>query len=195
LPALQGALQYAAEQQTSNPTAKVAVVLVTDGDPNDCNSTIGAVANAAQAAAATMPTYVIGIGDVANLDTIAAAGGTKSAFIVSTTNPNQTVTDFQMALATIKGSTLSCEYQIPSAPKGQTLDIDKVNVIYTPSTGPAQTLPYNKTCSGNGQGWHYDDPTMPTKIEICPTSCTTIDADSGAKIDVELGCGTLGGVQ
>jgi hypothetical protein len=195
LPALQGALQYAAQEQKINPTAKVAVVLVTDGDPNACNSTIQAVSGAAQAAAASIPTYVIGIGNVTNLDMIAAAGGTKTAFIVSTTNPQQTVADFQKALSTIKGSALSCEYTVPAAPQGQSIDFNKINVVYTSSSGAQTVLPYNKDCSGNGQGWHYDNPASPTKIEICPGSCTSIMADTGAKIDVELGCDTLGGVQ
>src|SRR5262249_14117619 len=64
LPALQGAIQYAGTVQQQNPAAKVAVVLVTDGEPNDCNSTVQAVSNAAAAVAATIPTYVIGVGNV-----------------------------------------------------------------------------------------------------------------------------------
>ena len=196
LPALQGAIAYAQQNQMINPSSKVAVVLVTDGDPNDCNSTVADVSAAASAVASTIPTYVIGIGSIASLNAIAAAGGTKQAFIVSTTNPQQTATDLETALASIKGSTLGCEYQVPTAPAGQSVDYTKVNVVYTPSGGgAAETLTYNKTCSGNGQGWHYDNPQTPTKIEICPASCTPIEADKSGKIDIELGCDTVGGVQ
>jgi uncharacterized protein YegL len=195
LPALQGALQYAQQEQQSKAGIKAAVVLVTDGEPNVCNSTLQAVAAAAQAAAATTPTYVIGIGNVANLNAIAQAGGTNQAFIVSTGNPQQTATDLENALATIKGSQLSCEYKIPAPPAGQTLNYNQVNVVYTPSSGQSQTLTYNGSCSGNGQGWHYDNAQTPTKIEICPGSCTTIQADKSASIAIELGCATKGGVQ
>jgi hypothetical protein len=195
LPAIQGAIAYAQQNQKINANAKVAVVLVTDGDPNDCNSSVQNVSAAAQAVASSIPTYVIGIGTTSSLDAIAAAGGTGQAFIVSTTNPQQTATDFQNALASIKGSTLGCEFQVPTAPAGQTVDYTKVNVVYTPSSGQPDTLTYNASCSGNGQGWHYDNPKAPTKIEICQASCTTIQGDASAKIDIELGCDTLGGVQ
>jgi hypothetical protein len=195
LPAIQGAIAYAQQMQAINPNGKLAVVLVTDGEPNVCNSTVQAVSAAAAAVASTIPTYVIGIGSVQNLDTIAAAGGTKQAFIVSTSDPAQTATDFQNALAVIKGSSVGCEYQVPTAPAGQSIDFNKVNVVYTPSGGSSETLTYNKDCSGNGQGWHYDDPTKPTRIEICGGSCTPIQADKGGQIRIELGCSTLGGVQ
>jgi hypothetical protein len=173
----------------------VAVVLVTDGDPNDCNSSVQNVSAAAAAVASTVPTYVIGIGTTSSLNAIAAAGGTGQAFIVSTTNPQQTAQDFQNALASIKGTQLSCDLKLPAAPAGQTVDYTKVNVVYTPSSGSPQTLTYNATCSGTGQGWHYDDPKAPTKIEICTASCTTIQSDKSAKLDIELGCDTQGGVQ
>jgi len=195
LPAIQGAIAYAQQNQAINPGSKAAVVLVTDGDPNDCNSTVQNVAAAAAAVASTIPTYVIGIGTTSSLNAIAAAGGTGQAFIVSTTNPQQTSQDFQNALATIKGSTLSCDLKLPTAPAGQTIDYTKVNVVYTPSTGAPQTLTYNANCSGNGQGWHYDNPKAPTKIQICTASCTTIQGDKSAKLDIELGCDTQGGVQ
>jgi hypothetical protein len=191
LPALQGAIAYAQQNQTINPNSKVAVVLVTDGDPNDCNSTVADVSAAAKAVASTVPTYVIGIGSVASLDAIAAAGGTGKAFVVSTTNPAQTATDLETALAAIKGSTLGCEYQVPTAPAGQSIDFTKVNVIYTPSGGSPETLSYNATCGGNGQGWYYDNPSAPTKIEICAASCTSIEADKGGKVSVALGCDTV----
>jgi hypothetical protein len=191
LPALQGAIAYAQQSQGINPGSKVAVVLVTDGDPNDCNSTVTDVSAAAQAVASTIPTYVIGIGSVASLNAIAAAGGTGQAFVVSTSNPAQTATDLETALAAIKGNTLGCEYKVPTAPTGQNVDYTKVNVIYTPASGAPETLSYNATCSGNGQGWHYDNPTTPTKIEICAASCTPIEADKGGKISIELGCDTV----
>jgi hypothetical protein len=191
VPALEGALKYAAATQKGNPGAKVAVVLVTDGEPNGCNSSIPDAADAATGAASSTPTYVVGIGKVKNLDAIAMAGGTGQAFIVSTSNPTQTAVDFGASLAKIRGSSLGCEYQIPAAPAGQTLDFNAVNLVFTPSGGTPETLLYDKDCAGSG--WHYDDPLQPTKIEICPASCTTIQGDIRASINLELGCATQGG--
>jgi hypothetical protein len=191
-PALGGAIAYAQQQQAANPGTKVAVVLATDGVPNDCNSTVDNVAAEAQAAASTIPTYVIGVGDqLQSLDEIAMGGGTTQAFVVSVGNPTQTATDFQTALSTIRGSTLSCDFQLPAPPAGKTLDISTVNVVFTPSGGSAMTLTYDQSCTG-ANGWHYDDPTNPTKIILCASTCVAVQADSSAKIDIVTGCETNG---
>jgi hypothetical protein len=191
VPALQGALKYAAQTEQGNPGAKVAVVLVTDGEPHGCNSTIMEAADAASAAATSTPTYVVGIGKVKNLDALAMAGGTGQAFIVSTSDPRQTAIDLANSLAKIRGSSLGCEYRIPAAPAGQTLDFNAVNLVFTPSGGAPETLAYDKDCVG--PGWRYADPQSPTKIEICPASCATIQGDLRASINLELGCATVGG--
>ncbi len=191
LPALTGAIQYAQSVQNANPLDKVAVVLVTDGEPNDCNSTVNAVANEASSVSTTIPTFVIGVGNTGNLDAIAKAGGTNAATIVSTNNPAQTSQDFENALNAIRGITLACEYQIPAPPQGETFDESKVNVVYTPTNGSPQTLTYNQDCSGSGGGWHYDDPKNPQKIILCASTCTSVQAQSGT-IKIVTGCATNG---
>jgi len=190
VPALSGAVAYAQSVAQSNPGDKVAIVLVTDGEPNDCNSDVNGVANVAAGVASTIPTFVIGVGNTGNLDAIAAAGGTGKATIVSTNNPQQTAQDFQTALNAIRGLTLACEYQIPAPPNGETFDESKVNVVYTPTNGGPQTLTYNQDCTG-GTGWHYDDPKNPQKIELCTNTCNSVQMASG-KIDIVFGCATNG---
>ena len=190
VPALTGAVQYAQSIASSKPGDKVAIVLVTDGEPNDCNSTVQGVANVAASVASTIPTFVIGVGNTGNLDAIAQAGGTNKATIVSTNSPQQTETDFQTALNAIRGITLACEYQLPPPPQGETFDENKVNVVYTPTNGGPQTLTYNQNCTG-GTGWHYDDPNKPTKIELCGTTCSGVQAASGS-ISIVMGCATNG---
>jgi len=192
LPALTGAVEYAQSVQKSNPADKVAVVLVTDGEPNDCNSSVNSVASEAASASSTIPTFVIGIGNTANLDQIAQAGGTGKATIVSTNNAQQTAQDFQTALNAIRGLTLACEYQIPAPPQGETFDEAKVNVVYTPTNSGQQTLTYNQSCTG-GTGWHYDDVQNPKKIVLCSGTCDSVQQKSG-KIDIVLGCATNGGI-
>jgi len=192
LPALTGAIEYAQSVQKANPADKVAVVLVTDGEPNDCNSSVGNVSSEAASASATIPTFVIGIGNAGNLDQIAQSGGTTKATIVSTNNPQQTAQDFQTALNAIRGLTLACEYQIPPPPQGETFDESKVNVVYTPTNAGPQTLTYNQSCTG-GTGWHYDDLNNPKKIVLCSSTCDSVQQKSG-KIDIVLGCATSGGI-
>ena len=193
LPAMQGAIQYAQSQAASvGDKGKVVIVLVTDGIPNGCSSSVNAVSNAAAAVKDKLPTFVIGVGDqLASLNQIADAGGTKQAIVVNGTNPTQTQADLQKALGDIKAQ-LSCDFKVPDPPQGQTLDYKAVNVVHTPTGGARDELTYNQSCSG--AGWRYDDPAKPTRIIICPTSCDAIRKDAG-KVEVELGCETKGGVK
>jgi hypothetical protein len=195
LPALQGAIQYAKEVQASaKPGEKVVIVLVTDGDPNGCGSTPDNVAAAAAAVASTIPTYVIGVGpDAVKLDTIAKGGGTGSAIMIATSAPSQITSDLEKALGSIKAASLSCNYDLPLPPAGQTLDVAAVNVNYTPGGGGAlTTLPYSASCAA-ANGWHYDDPASPKQIVMCPSICATLEHDtSGGSVDIVFGCATVG---
>jgi hypothetical protein len=211
--ALAGALTYAIDTMNTDTTgAKYAVVFVTDGDPCSCaagqqagcpgfvgspsdTAAAQAVANLAAKYASVIPTYVIGVGtDFSNLNLIAAGGGTTSAIAVSTTtSPTQTSSDLQTALDKIRTSALSCDFVIPAAPSGQTYDIGAVNVQYTPTGGSVTTLPYDPTCSGTS-GWHYDDPTAPTQIILCGSTCTDVQSSSGGAVNVAFGCDTVGGI-
>ena len=191
LPAEQGAVQYAQTvAATLKPGEKVAVVLVTDGDPNDCNSTSTNVAAAAAAVASTIKTYVIGVGnEVAKLDEIATGGGTAPHIQVNTTSAATTSSDLRAAIGKIKAAQLSCDYTLPPPPAGKSIDVNAVNVNYT-TGGKATTLGYSADCSNAG-GWHYDSTTTPTKIIMCPTICTTLQNDtSGGKVDIVFGCST-----
>ncbi len=199
-----GAILYAQQiQKTLKPGEKVVIVLVTDGDPNDCaqnpKDVAGAaaeVAAAAKAVAASIPTYVIGVGpDAQNLNAIAVGGGTSQAIMVATNNPAQTTADLAKAIGQVRTSSLGCDYTLPAPPNGQTLDINSVNVNYTPPGGKSQTLTYSKDCS-DPNGWHYDNPATPTLVQMCPGICATLKATGaqGAKVDVVFGCKTQGGV-
>ncbi len=195
LPALEGAIAYAQQVSATKKGAKVAIVLVTDGQPNKCNSTVQSVADAAKAVNATIPTYVIGVGkSLQNLDAIAAGGGTGKAVIVDTASPAQIVADFQKALGQVKAQALSCEFTLPAAPAGQSLDTGKVNVSFTPAAGGASTLTYDSACA-NGQGWHYDNAAAPSKIILCPSSCDAVKADKSAKVEILFGCAVKGTIK
>ncbi len=192
-PALDGAMTYAAAQQAKNPNTKVVVVLVTDGDPNDCSSNVASVSAIASAKAKTIPTYVIGVGNITALNAIAIAGGTKSAVIVDGTNPTKTKTDMQKALDDIRNS-LTCELKIPTPPNGQTFDKNKVNVVHTQDSVRTEYT-YDQTCA-KPNAWRYDNPTTPTKIEICPATCDALKKvqAKSSKIDIEFGCETNGSI-
>ncbi|AKV02490.1 hypothetical protein AKJ09_09153 [Labilithrix luteola] len=189
-PALTGAVAFAKTVQATGK--KTAVVLVTDGEPNGCSSSVDNSAKAAGTGLPDIKTYVIGVGsELDNLDAIAAGGGTSKAVLISTSNPGQITTDFVNVLGQIRSAALSCDYALPAPPNGETLDKNKVNVQYTPKGGTAQTLDYSADCT-NGTGWHYDNPNNPTKILICETSCNTLLQNAEGKIDIVFGCETQG---
>ncbi len=184
-PALQGALAHAVTIAESKKQP-VAVVFVTDGDPNKCASSPAQVAAIAAQFKAKVQTFVVGVGSVATLNDIARAGGTTAAQVVSISNPTQTRDELLKTIAKIRGAALPCEIAIPKPPSGETLDYEKVNLVLT-SKGQTTDLASGKDCTG-AAGWRYDDPTKPTKVVLCPTTCDS--AKSEGKLSVTFGCAT-----
>jgi len=98
-----------------------------------------------------------------------------------------------LSSSVIEQSALPCSYDLPAPPAGDTLDHDRVNVVYMPSTGSARTIPRVSAASAGrtDDGWYYDDPSAPTQINVCPTTCQTFEADTGGQVDIALGCATI----
>jgi hypothetical protein len=196
LAAEQGAIQHAQSWATAHPGDEVVVLLATDGDPDSCNILPDPVTPVEQAAMAgftgtpKIPTFVIGVGsDLTNLNAIAQAGGTTSAFIVDTSMNVQT--QFLTALNAIRGTALGCQYKIPAPSSGDTLDYAKVNVQFT-TNGKQTIFPQvsdKSKCPSSGNAWYYDNNTTPTEIILCSTSCGTVSV--GGEIDVLTGCQTI----
>ncbi|MBX3188696.1 MAG: VWA domain-containing protein [Labilithrix sp.] len=193
-PALEGAINTA-QTVAAGPgkDGKVAIVLVTDGQPEGCsNNNVNSIRDLASSVASTIPTYVIGVGDaLTNLNAIAVGGGTKNALIVSTADPTKIQTEFSKAIETIKASAIACDYNIPPPPAGQAFDRAKVNVQHVPQGGTAGTLDYNPSCTG-GTGWRYDNEATPTRILLCDGSCDSVKSKAG-KVDIVFGCATQTG--
>ncbi len=194
-PALQGAIDHCAEWATTHEGDTFAVVLATDGEPSNCNTSlayIDAIAASAVAGTPKILTFVIGVGSsLSALNGIAAAGGTSSAFLVDTGgNTNQQFLD---ALNAIRRSALGCSYQIPTPTTGM-LNYAEVNVTYTAGNGTTSwTLPYvadKASCPALANGWYYDNATNPTKIVLCDPTCSMVSADPDGEVDITLGCAT-----
>lgn len=194
--ALHGSLQYATAYQDANPEEVTIIVFASDGNPNGCtgpgeNDTT-TIANLAQSAYNYngVETYVIAIAGstIANLDQIAAAGGTGTAFDVTADTSL-----FKQKMEEIRLKALACEFTIPEPSNPNEFDPLKVNVNYTPGgSGPEQELPQADSlldCQGM-PGWYYDVPSMPTKILLCPASCNTVQLDAEAAVDIAFGCPT-----
>lgn len=205
LPALQGAVAYAQQVAAAHPADKTVVVLATDGDPGfgingqfeaGCTNNdiphVAAVAQAAFAGKPSIPTYVIGVGpDLQNLDAIASAGGTGQAVMVPVNDPSQTGQTFQAALNNIRSASLPCQFSIPAAPSGQTINPYAINVILVNANGTQSVLTYSADCS-NPAGWHYDNPMTPTTVLLCSGACSSARGDAVGKVTLAFGCDTTG---
>lgn len=197
-PAMQAAAQAVTAWAQQHLDRKAIIVLATDGNPNDCNSTnqnVAAVAAGAFAGNPPVSTFVIGINnqgvDTAGLDQVAAAGGTNKALIVDPANAGA---EFLKAIQEIQGQALGCSFKVPTPPAGQTLELGKVNVFYTPQGSSTPTIIYKvkdaASCDPTLGGWYYNDANNPTEIVLCPASCSAIGGSKGA-IKIELGCTTV----
>jgi Mg-chelatase subunit ChlD len=196
-PALEGALQYLNGWASQHPERKPVLVLTTDGEPTECDANtpedVAAVAASALAGPHSIKTFVIGVGySPESLDLVAKAGGTERAFLVDI-NSNVAM-DFADALDKIRGAASSCDFTIPTeGAAGRKIDPHQVNVRYTRAQGGGPTLVPQvfqndpKNC-GTSDGWYYDNPTAPSQIRLCESTCQTLSAGS---IAIEFGCETI----
>jgi hypothetical protein len=191
VPALTGALQYATTYKMNTPGRSASVVLVTDGLPNGCASTIPAAVMAAQQAFMGTPsirTYVIGLGNTAALDQIALAGSGNATHYFPA--QGDVAAQLLAALTAISG-TVTCDYTLPA---GASADPRKVNVQVSLGGAMSQTLGYvgsSGMCSSMG-GWYYDNPSLPTKLTLCAQSCDPLRGTPNSRVQVLLGCPTVG---
>ncbi len=84
-------------------------------------------------------------------------------------------------MLSISSTTLQCKFDLPAPPMGMSLDINMVAVTYTPSaTGVEAQVPKLQGLSdcdiNKGNGWFFDSPTNPTKILVCPGTCSKFAA-------------------
>ena len=201
-PALQGAHIYARNQAQSGRLT--AVVLVTDGQPRQCNSTIettAAVATHASGGNPAMKTYVLGVGpSLSSLNAIAEAGGTGRAYLVESGGE----AELTVALDAIRTSAQSCVYVIPEEGR-ETAERTPAKVAtrvgMTGAPAPVGQVSGIEGC-GNSAGWYYEKPPItgdgqntdvaPTRVTLCPASCESLVKTSGSHLDVVVGCGDAG---
>jgi len=195
-PALQGAVDACKTRLLDVPTHKCAVIFVTDGNPQgqcvsgDPQTALGQIAADALAASG-IATFAIGFPGLpaegqAVLNTIAQNGGTTAPIIISGTSVGQ---DFIDALNKIRGQALACEYKMPDLPAGKKPTF--VVVRYSPGDGSASVdlkRKESKDKCGGDPGWYYDNNTSPTKIYLCPASCSVMQADAKGKVQVIVMC-------
>ncbi len=191
--ALEGAAQWAHNRvQQTGGTEKVVIILVTDGEATTCNIDINYIAQVAADALNNddVLTYAIGLqgSSEANMDAIALAGGTTEGIFIGSGTAEQDLLD---ALLAIAGEAVDCSFPVPSPQNpDEELDPRQVRVEYTDGDGNTVLIPHvdDASACGPGGGWYYDDPVNPTMITLCPSTCTEVQGDAEAQMDIALGC-------
>jgi hypothetical protein len=204
---VQGTLGYMRGRQSAHPERKSFLILATDGVPSFCGTVAGnpvdavvAAVTAAHAQPAPITTYTIGVFDPmegpagpAAVNRIAAAGGTTTAFVLS---PTSDLTQKLLgALEQIRGAALPCEFTIPPARNGGTIDYGKVNLHFRGAKGMDDVLYVGAAarCDASTGGWYYDvDPSAgtPAKVLVCDATCRSFKSDATASVSLGFGCKT-----
>ena len=213
--ALRGITNYCLQYNAEHPAASCVAVLITDGAADECDARSAAdlAAIAASARAGGVITYAAGMqgADFAVLDAIGEAGGgdcdpeqpgfacdltaNRQALVAALDSiRDRTRTQLRIERHTeVQRQVLPCEWRLPAAPSGATLDPARVNVRL--SLGSRAETALSKvagaTSCGDGGGWYYDDPLAPAHILACPASCDALRAESDAGVELLLGCKTV----
>jgi hypothetical protein len=197
-PALAGALTYAREwaSQPAHANGTTIVLLATDGEPTICGTDTDSIASLAATAFQDTPsirTFVVGVGSgfEAPLDAIALSGGTNQSISVDVAG--DTTAKFREALAAFGGPAIACNFDIPPPPKGKTLDPTQVNVRLTRNGVTTDLLQAKSSadCGTADDQWFYDNPTAPTRIDLCPATCEAARASMDASsVSLQFGCQT-----
>ncbi|HOU89388.1 MAG TPA: vWA domain-containing protein [Polyangiaceae bacterium] len=87
------------------------------------------------------------------------------------------------ALASITGTMIGCEYDIPLPPADQVINRDEVNLVVTNGAGQSFLI---KRASDPGcdQGWYYEG----DRVILCGQTCADVENDVGASLDLTFGC-------
>lgn len=188
-PALEGGMAYVRERLASTGyNARIVLLLVTDGEPDqdDCtgNTLDGCAQVAADgfAAAMSVPTYVLSTASDIVLDQIAQAGGTGTAINADVSSPgglaNKLIEISQQELAE-----LPCEYAMPAGYEAIN-DPDLVNLRHNGAN--VGRVDGAGACDPARGGWFYDNPGAPHQILTCAATCGVLK--QGGAIDITLGC-------
>ena len=194
-PALAGARAFVEEHRAAFPARRVAQIIMTDGEPTDCDS-LGPVEIrrilADTFGAAGIFTFVVGVfeadaAQIADMHVLAQAGGTDQALVV---HPGSDfAAEFARALSRIEQTVASCEWSLPAGTDPDALDLD----LHFPE-GSDERLRFvvdQAECNAADDGWYFDAaPTSgraPRSVRLCPDVCDRVRA--GALLRFKVTCG------
>lgn len=157
---------------------------------------------------------ILGSGGLLGTGGLFTTGGTSSGFDGCAgllTTPEQIVVFIEDGGVTI-AKTLPCEWQIPPAPFGSTLQRTSLNLLVSFDGESFQTIAHvSSSAACSGSGWYYNDEVAPgaldagadatsdastdagsaTRVIACPATCDALMAATNAAVQMMLGCPTV----
>jgi hypothetical protein len=199
-PALLGTLSLATAQKDAHPDHQVVALFVTAGYPDTCGGqatfTVGGISAEDPAAYVALAadartydgvlTYVVGPenGDTTFLASVAQAGGTNAAYVASSAPDVQA---FTTSVNALRASSLPCRLPIPSTARGTSVHASAGGKSYV-----VTALADASACSGL-PGWYPDSTNGKAYVQLCPASCSVLQGDASAAIDIVDDCASDAG--
>jgi len=93
----------------------------------------------------------------------------------------------KIAEGVIEGAKASCVYDVPDPAHG-IVDVNQTKVSYKPGSGdqvPLDRRSSESACASN-EGFYYSSDFK--QINLCPATCTVVQADPAAKVAIDFGC-------
>ena len=182
-PALAGMQGYVQSHQSSSPLRRVVQVVMTDGEPTDCDQ-LGPDAIRALIARLFdgpfgIPTFVVGVFEpdapqIVDMNALARVGGTDAALVV---HPGSDfANDLAQSLQQIEQTVGACEWALPNE-----VDPDAVELEVLWASASAERLtfvPSVDACATVEAGWYFDaapgSGRRPQTARLCPSACREV---------------------
>jgi hypothetical protein len=186
-PALEGAIRYARRWQEAHPTRTVIVSLVTDGLPEECESTpenVSMVASEGLSGSPSIRTFVVGIDSLGSIfkfaGNVAAFGGAP----VATVNMPQSPEAIAGALASIRDAAGACRFAVPAP---VTTDVNsRLTQMAEDGSSSEEPMVAGESACDPVRGGFYVHPDQPQLLHACPASCARLAA--GGALELHTDC-------
>lgn len=99
----------------------------------------------------------------------------------------------EIARGVVSGVPVACEFEVPSPPVGQSIDLELVNVSVLTTGGVVERtltrVANEAACTPNG--WYVDDEVAPTRLFFCADACRAVQMVPEANVNIDIGCFTM----
>jgi hypothetical protein len=89
------------------------------------------------------------------------------------------------AVGDIERRLVRCDVRLPDPPQSETLDLSRVNVVFTSSDGTSTVVARDDSQSCNN-GWRYTNDQR--SIVLCEGTCRAVNGELGSKLELVFGC-------